>query len=100
MDSELSSLNYSTLLLGIIRLLIAISAFFLVGIKQKETDNFMYQKFSRHFIFFLGLWQLARAIYSLYPGTELLPRIMLWSIVSGGRPKPATEAQDSYGLDA
>lgn len=82
MDSELSSLNYGTLLLGIIRLLIAISAFFLVGIKQKETDNFMYQKFSRYFIFFLGLWQLARAIYSLYPGTELLPRIMLWSIVS------------------
>lgn len=82
MDSELSSLNYITLLFGIIRLFIAIYAFFLVGIKQKETDNFVYQKFSRQFIFFLGLWQLARAIYSLYPGTELLPRIILLSIIS------------------
>ena len=69
MDTELSSLTYSTLLFGIIRLLIAIYAFFLVGIKQKKNDTFLYQKFSRYFIFFLGMWQLARAVFYLYPET-------------------------------
>ena len=82
MNTELSSLTYSTLLFGIIRLLIAIYAFFLVGIKQKKTDTFLYQKFSRYFIFFLGMWQLARAVFYLYPETELLPRIMLLGLIS------------------
>ena len=82
MDTELSSLTYSTLLFGIMRLLIAIYAFFLVGIKQKKTDAFLYQKFIRYFIFFLGMWQLTRAVYYLYPETELLPRIMLLGLIS------------------
>lgn len=74
MNSTASSLNYVTLLFGITRLLVAFYAFVLVGIKRQRTVHLPFQGFQRAFVFFLGFWELTRAIYYLYPGTALLPR--------------------------
>ena len=75
LNQSASSLNYITLLFGITRLLVAFYAFFLVGIKRQKTVYLPFQGYQRTFIFFLGLWELSKAIYFLYPGTTLLPRI-------------------------
>lgn len=76
MEPDVSSLNYVTLLFGLTRLMVAIYAFFLVGVRGNQERQLASFFFLRIFIFFLGLWELARAIYFLYPGTEHLPRLM------------------------
>lgn len=76
MDSSSFSLNYITLLYGVIRLIIAFYAFFLVGLKGQNTVALPYRGFQRAFLLSLGLWELARAMSFLYPGTELLPRFI------------------------
>lgn len=76
MDLTASSVNYITLLFGVTRLLVAIYAFFLVGLKGHKVIKRPFQGFHRVFLFSLGLWELIRALFFLYPGTELLPRIM------------------------
>lgn len=76
MEPAISSLNYVTLLFGITRLMVALYAFFLVGIRVQKEQQLASFVFMRIFIFSLGLWELARAIYFLYPGTEHLPRLM------------------------
>lgn len=79
MNSSASSLNYITLLFGMVRLLVALYAFFLVGIERQRSVHLPFQGFQRAFIFFLGLWELLKAIFFLYPYTALLPR--LYSLV-------------------
>ena len=74
MNSSESSLNYITLLFGMTRLLVAFYAFVLVGIKRQRAVHLPFQGYQRTFIFFLGFWELTRAIYYLYPETYLLPR--------------------------
>lgn len=76
MEPAISSLNYVTLLFGITRLMVAFYAFFLVGIRVQKEQQLVSFVFMRLFIFSLGLWELARAIYFLYPGTDHLPRLM------------------------
>lgn len=74
MISDATSPNYITLLFGMTRLLVAFYAFFLVGIKRQRAVHLPFQGYQRAFVFFLGFWELTRAIYYLYPGTYLLPR--------------------------
>lgn len=76
MNVSTSSLNYVTFLFGLIRLLIAFYIFFLVGIKRQNSIYLPYRGYHRTFLFFLGLWSLIMAVYFLYPGTVLLPRIL------------------------
>ena len=76
MNASASSLNYITLLFGMTRLLVAFYAFFLVGIKRQKSIHLPFQIYQRIFVFFLGFWELTRAVYYLYPGTILLPRLM------------------------
>lgn len=76
MEPAVSSLNYITLLFGITRLMVALFAFFLVGVRVNQERQLASFFFMRLFIFFLGLWELTRAIFFLYPGTEHLPRLM------------------------
>ena len=82
MNASASSLNYITLLFGMLRLLVASYAFFLVGIKRQKSIHLPFQKYQRIFVFFLGFWELARAVYYLYPGTILLPRLMSFIFVA------------------
>ena len=74
MNASESSLSYITLLFGMTRLLVAFYAFILVGIKRQRAVHLPFQGYQRAFVFFLGFWELTRAIYYLYPGTYLLPR--------------------------
>ena len=74
MNASESSLSYITLLFGMTRLLVAFYAFILVGIKRQRAVHLPFQVYQRAFVFFLGFWELTRAIYYLYPGTYLLPR--------------------------
>ena len=76
MNASTSSLNYVTFLFGLIRLLIAFYIFFLVGIKRQNSIYLPYRGYHRAFLFFSGLWSLIMAVYFLYPGTVLLPRIL------------------------
>ena len=76
MESNSFSLNYVTLLYGVSRLLVAFYAFFLVGIKGEKTVDLPFRGFQRAFLLSLGLWELTRAMFFLYPGTILLPRFM------------------------
>lgn len=76
MESNSFSLNYVTLLYGVSRLLVAFYAFFLVGIKGEKTVDLPFRGFQRAFLLSVGLWELTRAMFFLYPGTILLPRFM------------------------
>ncbi len=76
MEPAISSLNYVTLLFGVTRLMVALYAFCLAGIRVQKEQQLASFVFMRIFIFSLGLWELTRAIYFLYPGTEYLPRLM------------------------
>ncbi len=82
MNASESSLSYITLLFGMTRLLVAFYAFILVGIKRQRAVHLPFQGYQRAFIFFLGLWELSKAIQFLYPGTEWLPRFYAWGYVA------------------
>ena len=73
--SSTSTLNYITFLLGITQLLETLYSFFLVGIKRQRSIYLPFQGYQRTFLFFFGLWSLILALYYLYPGIVLLPRI-------------------------
>ncbi|MBO7175517.1 MAG: hypothetical protein J6V57_07210, partial [Spirochaetaceae bacterium] len=75
MNSSASSLNYITFLFGITQLLETLYSFFLVGIKRQRSIYLPFQGYQRTFLFFFGLWSLILALYYLYPGIVLLPRI-------------------------
>ena len=75
MNSSASSLNYITFLFGITQLLETLYSFFLVGIKRQRSIYLPFQGYQRTFLFFFGLWSLILALYYLYPGIDLLPRI-------------------------
>ena len=82
MTPSASSLNYITLLFGITRLLVAFYAFVLMGIKRQRSIYLPFQGYQRAFIFFLGLWELSKAIQFLYPGTAWLPRLYAWGYIA------------------
>ena len=82
MNTSASTLNYITLLFGMTRLLVAFYAFILVGIKRQRAVHLPFQAYQRAFIFFLGLWELSKAIQFLYPGTALLPRFYAWGYIA------------------
>ena len=75
MNSSASSLNYITFLFGITQLLETLYSFFQVGIKRQRSIYLPFQGYQRTFLFFFGLWSLILALYYLYPGIVLLPRI-------------------------
>lgn len=75
MNDSASSLNYITLLFGMTRLLVAFYILFLVGIKKQNSIYLPFKGYQRVFLFFFGLWSLILAVYYLYPGKVLLPRI-------------------------
>lgn len=72
---SISSLNYITLVYGILRLLVALYTFCLVGMRGYKVIKMPFQIYHQAFLFFMGLWELVRACFFLTPDTDLLPRL-------------------------